>query len=156
MFQSCSICSNPKHADIDNALYRRMKLRDIAAQFGVSRSSLSRHGRKCLDRCREYKNGMRGYRTSPAHRKLFTHFGPSCPEEFRNQIPDEVLKNPHLWSILEIHYAPPLVQEPQDSRIPSPDLAYDLAELENQQRNASKLLTVSNSEIATQENNPLE
>jgi transposase-like protein len=40
---TCSICSQPNRAQIDEALVEQRSLRDIARQFGVHRSSLDRH-----------------------------------------------------------------------------------------------------------------
>jgi len=39
----CSICTSPARADIDAALETDRSLRDIAAQFGVSKTALHRH-----------------------------------------------------------------------------------------------------------------
>lgn len=39
----CTICTHPSRADIDRALVADDSLRDIARQFGVSRSALERH-----------------------------------------------------------------------------------------------------------------
>jgi hypothetical protein len=61
-FQTCSVCGHPEHTKINQSLAAGTQLRIIAAQFQISKSSLSRHGRKCLARRRENKNKMAGYR----------------------------------------------------------------------------------------------
>jgi hypothetical protein len=45
---TCSICRNQAKDDINSALLGSASLRDIAGRFGVARSSLDRHRRKCL------------------------------------------------------------------------------------------------------------
>jgi hypothetical protein len=39
----CTICANPKRAEIDAALVVGCSLRDVAGQFGLSRSAVHRH-----------------------------------------------------------------------------------------------------------------
>lgn len=39
----CSICASPARADIDAALETDRSFRDIAVQFGVSKTALHRH-----------------------------------------------------------------------------------------------------------------
>lgn len=41
--KTCSICAHPQHTQIDKALVSGHPLRDVAGQFNVSRSALSRH-----------------------------------------------------------------------------------------------------------------
>jgi hypothetical protein len=41
--RACSICTSAARADIDAALETDRSLRDIAAQFGVSKTALHRH-----------------------------------------------------------------------------------------------------------------
>ena len=41
--KTCAVCSHPSRAEIDRLLVEKVSLRDIAGQFGVSRSALSRH-----------------------------------------------------------------------------------------------------------------
>ena len=43
MARRCTICAHEKRPDIDRALVAGEKYRDIAGQFGVSRSALVRH-----------------------------------------------------------------------------------------------------------------
>ncbi len=45
MGRVCTICSHPAGADINTALETNRSLRDIAAQFGVSKTALHRHWR---------------------------------------------------------------------------------------------------------------
>lgn len=45
---SCSVCSHPDRAAIDKALVSGTSIRDIAGQFTLSRSAVSRHKTKCL------------------------------------------------------------------------------------------------------------
>lgn len=40
---ACSICAHPERASIDRFLYEKRPLRSLEEEFGVSRSSLSRH-----------------------------------------------------------------------------------------------------------------
>jgi hypothetical protein len=44
----CSICRNEARDEINSALLGSGSLRDIAERFGVAKSSLDRHRRKCL------------------------------------------------------------------------------------------------------------
>lgn len=47
----CSICNHPNRREIDKALVTRSaSMRDLAGQFGVSRSALSRHKKNHLPR----------------------------------------------------------------------------------------------------------
>lgn len=39
----CTICANPKRTEIDTALVAGGSLRDVAGQFGLSRSAVHRH-----------------------------------------------------------------------------------------------------------------
>ncbi len=41
--KTCAVCSHPRRTEIDRLLVEKVSLRDIAGQFGVSRSALSRH-----------------------------------------------------------------------------------------------------------------
>jgi len=41
--KTCAVCNHPRRAEIDRLLVEKAPLRDIAGQFGVSRSALSRH-----------------------------------------------------------------------------------------------------------------
>ena len=43
MPRRCTICQHPQLAEIDEALVRGVPLRDIAGQYGVTRSALQRH-----------------------------------------------------------------------------------------------------------------
>ncbi len=43
MGRSCTICAHPAHTAIDAALETDGTFRDIAAQFGVSKTALHRH-----------------------------------------------------------------------------------------------------------------
>ncbi len=43
MGRVCTICAHSEHAAIDAALETDRSLRDIAAQFGVSKTALYRH-----------------------------------------------------------------------------------------------------------------
>ncbi len=43
MGRTCTICAHPAHIAIDTALKTDRSLRDIAAQFGVSKTALHRH-----------------------------------------------------------------------------------------------------------------
>jgi hypothetical protein len=43
MGRLCTICAHPEHLAIDEALEIGRALRDIAAQFGVSKAALHRH-----------------------------------------------------------------------------------------------------------------
>jgi hypothetical protein len=45
MGRVCTICVHPAGADIDTALKTNRSLRDIAAQFSVSKTALHRHWR---------------------------------------------------------------------------------------------------------------
>jgi len=45
----CMVCEHPKAEAINNALREGRSLRDIEAEFTVSRSTLSRHKNKCLN-----------------------------------------------------------------------------------------------------------
>jgi hypothetical protein len=45
---TCSICRNEAKDEINSALLGGGSLRDIAGRFGVAKSSLDRHRRKCL------------------------------------------------------------------------------------------------------------
>ena len=45
MGRVCTICIHPAGADINTALETNRSLRDIAAQFGVSKTALHRHWR---------------------------------------------------------------------------------------------------------------
>lgn len=45
MGRACTICGNHAHALIDAALETDRSLRDIATQFGVSKTALHRHWR---------------------------------------------------------------------------------------------------------------
>jgi hypothetical protein len=45
----CMVCEHPKAEAINNALREGRSLRDIEAEFAVSRSTLSRHKNKCLN-----------------------------------------------------------------------------------------------------------
>jgi hypothetical protein len=45
---TCSICRNEARDEINSALLGSGSLRDIAGRFGVAKSSLDRHRRKCL------------------------------------------------------------------------------------------------------------
>jgi len=45
---TCSVCSHANRKEIDLALVRGTSLRDIAGQFGVSRSAVDRHKKNCL------------------------------------------------------------------------------------------------------------
>ena len=46
---SCIVCSHAEVEAINNLLRQGKPLRDIEAEFGVSRSSLSRHKGRCLN-----------------------------------------------------------------------------------------------------------
>jgi hypothetical protein len=46
---SCIVCSSPEVEAINNLLRQGKSLRDIEAEFGISRSSLSRHKNNCLN-----------------------------------------------------------------------------------------------------------
>ena len=46
----CSICSSGLAAEVNDAIRRREKLRDIEARTAFSRSALSRHSNRCLPR----------------------------------------------------------------------------------------------------------
>ena len=49
--RTCSICNHPQRSEIDKALVTRSaSMRDIAGQYGVSRSALSRHKANHLPR----------------------------------------------------------------------------------------------------------
>jgi hypothetical protein len=48
MAPTCSICRNQVRDEINSALLGSGSLRDIAGRFGVAKSSLDRHRRKCL------------------------------------------------------------------------------------------------------------
>ena len=49
--RTCSICNHPERSEIDKALVTRSaSMRDIAGQYGVSRSALSRHKSNHLPR----------------------------------------------------------------------------------------------------------
>jgi hypothetical protein len=43
MARSCTVCSHPDHTAIADALAKGRSLREIAAQFGVSKTALHRH-----------------------------------------------------------------------------------------------------------------
>ena len=43
MAMVCKICSHPERAAIDRAIVEQRSLRDIASQYGISRSSVDRH-----------------------------------------------------------------------------------------------------------------
>ena len=43
MPRKCTICAHKKRSDIDEALVERQPFRDIAGQYGVSKSALVRH-----------------------------------------------------------------------------------------------------------------
>lgn len=45
----CKVCRAPEREAIDQALKGSKSLRDIEAQYGISRSSLSRHKNRCLN-----------------------------------------------------------------------------------------------------------
>jgi hypothetical protein len=46
--RKCSICGNEARDEINSALFGNTSLRAVAVNFGVARSSLDRHRRKCL------------------------------------------------------------------------------------------------------------
>jgi hypothetical protein len=50
--KSCSVCAAPPdvRAAVNDALAHREKLRDLEKRSGFSRSTLSRHGRRCIVR----------------------------------------------------------------------------------------------------------
>ena len=48
IIRPCSACVSPIRDEIDAALGRHERLRDIEARVHISRSSLSRHSRKCV------------------------------------------------------------------------------------------------------------
>lgn len=48
MPRSCSICGHADRSAIDKALVSGTPLRDIAGQFGLSRSAIDRHKKSCL------------------------------------------------------------------------------------------------------------
>lgn len=43
MGRACTVCVHPAHAAINSALDTKRSLRDIATQFGVSKTALHRH-----------------------------------------------------------------------------------------------------------------
>ena len=45
---NCSVCLNEKAAEINKALQQGRPLRELETEFNISRSTLSRHKRKCL------------------------------------------------------------------------------------------------------------
>jgi len=45
MNKRCSVCNHASRADIDRALLHGMRLRPLAARYGLSPSALSRHTR---------------------------------------------------------------------------------------------------------------
>jgi hypothetical protein len=47
---TCSICASPVLREVNEALAKGERLRDLAARSGHSRASLSRHSRKCISR----------------------------------------------------------------------------------------------------------
>lgn len=46
----CSICIHPNRDSIDKLLYQEISVRDLEAQFSLSKSALGRHKQKCLQR----------------------------------------------------------------------------------------------------------
>jgi len=46
----CSICASPILREVNDALAKGERLRELAARSGHSRASLSRHSRKCISR----------------------------------------------------------------------------------------------------------
>ena len=45
----CRVCQHQERAAIDNLLKKNKSLRDLESEFGVSRSTLSRHKNRCLN-----------------------------------------------------------------------------------------------------------
>jgi hypothetical protein len=45
----CKVCTHPERETIDNLLRQGKPLRDLESEFGVSRSTLSRHKNRCLN-----------------------------------------------------------------------------------------------------------
>ncbi len=135
-YNVCSICSHPQHPAINEALAKRVPLHAIAKQFGVHRSSLSRHNRKCLRRRREH--GMKGgLRVPPSQCQIFVHCDETYPPHMRNQVPADLLNRDDVI-ILHIGFDPPLAQHVLDPRVMHPDLAFDEAHAENAQRDYDK------------------
>lgn len=50
MPRPCSICSHPQHAEIDALLTKGVAFRAVAATFGLTKSSVSRHRKHCTSR----------------------------------------------------------------------------------------------------------
>lgn len=48
MPQTCTICKHPERAKIERALVQGVSLRDIAGQFGASKSAVERHRKVCM------------------------------------------------------------------------------------------------------------
>lgn len=149
-FQSCSVCASPEHQAINQALGNRVPLLKLQSLYHISKSSLSRHSRKCLHRTRE--NKYSGRRIPVRECKLFTWWDESCPAEFRNQIPDYVLRRDD-YIILRVCYEKPFFDE--QGRIRRPESARDAAIFEKKQRDDAAAKSSAAQPEASPETAPL-
>jgi hypothetical protein len=92
---SCTICSSPPDVRnaIDEALYKKEKLRDLEKRCAFSRATLSRHSRRCLPKNTLEAHRTRGRFNQYKHR-IWIAF-PDCePYLFAD------VTRPHRWSHL--------------------------------------------------------
>jgi hypothetical protein len=102
---SCSICSNPEAAEVVNEmLFQRTSLDDIAEQVGAHRSSVHRHKQRCFVAWRAARLKAKSGKTPGSGRLLalwpdgnYTYFGETIPAS-SIRTSDE---------ILVVEYAPP-------------------------------------------------
>lgn len=133
MNQVCSTCSHPEHQAINAALAAGTTFSKLTAKFGISKSSLSRHSRKCLLRTRE--NKFRGRRVPIKECRQFVWFDSTCPVEFQNTIPPDIMKRDDVV-IIRVGYEPRITDD--YGRYLHPDRIHEFALHENEQRDAEK------------------
>lgn len=132
-FQLCSVCSSPHHAAINGELRKRTPLKVIQQMFGIHKSSLSRHSRKCLERTRE--NKLQGRRVPIQLSKQWIFYDNTCPPEMQNTVPPEI-RAADDYVVIRVSYEAPITDE--FGRYLHPGYVMESALAENARRDAQR------------------
>jgi hypothetical protein len=142
-FRACRVCSAPAEvtATVNRALAEKVKLRDIAAQCGISKSSIHRHASKCI--AREILAGYKAkvFDSRPKQVVVKWPDDSSCPAELRDRLTDgfQTIPAHQIDAVKDILFVVTYAKAIGRKNACNPsDAARELAHAENAQRQAAK------------------